>query len=268
MRFKRAKIVLLRGSVILLGLAAANGSFADINPKTIVGAWLFDEGAGNETKDQSAMALHGKATGGPKWVAGAFGKALEFDGKGSYVTIPEHENPVDAITVSAWVKSATPTWNQHGFIVEKRDAFIIHPVANEINVGWCFSNPGPWNQPMQWDSGKKGPPDGDITKWHMYTGTFDSKTGEWNLFVDAVSVSKLALNKSPLMLEKGPIHIGYDECCDFNRFGAATIDEVIILNVALGAADLKTLMNGYDAALSVKSAGKLATQWGTLKERR
>lgn len=255
-----------RIGLILIGLVLASRSFAEIDPKTAVGAWLFDEGAGKEVTDLSNMGLTGTFTGSPKWVDGKFGKALEFDGK-SYVTIPDHENPSTAITVSAWVKSPSPAWNQHGFIVEKRDAFILHPVQGGIAVAWCFCNPGCWNQPQAWDSGAKGPADGDITAWHMYTGTFDSKTGKWFLYVDGAVVSTLDLNKSAITVEKGPIHIGYDECCG-GRWGVATIDEVLIFSVALGADDLKTLVDGgYTQALAVQPKGKLASTWAGLKEK-
>ena len=102
---------------------------AEIDPDTIVGMWLFDEGKGNVATDESGNGLDGGFEGKPKWVDGKFGQALEFDGKSAYVQIPGHDNPTKAITVSAWAKSANDTWNQPGFMVEKRNAYIIHPNA-------------------------------------------------------------------------------------------------------------------------------------------
>ncbi len=78
---------------------------AAINPDTIVGVWLFDDGQGDTASDLSENELHGTLQGGPKWVDGKFGNALELDGVGAYVEVPAHENPRDAITVSIWVKS-------------------------------------------------------------------------------------------------------------------------------------------------------------------
>jgi len=107
---------------------------AEIDPDTIVGMWLFDEGKGNVATDESGNGLDGEFEGKPKWVDGKFGQALEFDGKGAYVQIPGHDNPNKAITVSAWAKSATDTWNQPGWMVEKRPAYIIHPNQGTKNV--------------------------------------------------------------------------------------------------------------------------------------
>jgi hypothetical protein len=235
---------------------------AKIDPKTIEGLYLFDEGAGNVAKDSGVKGLNGKFTGNPKWVAGKFGKALEFDGK-SYVTIPDHQNPTDALTVSAWVKSATPGWNQHGWMVEKRDAYILHPNQGGVNVAFPLCNGACWNQPFNWDTGSVGPK--DITEWHMYTGTYDSKTGDWRIYIDAKVESKLSLNKTKINVDPGPIHIGWDECCGGSRFGTATMDEVAIFNVALSEADVQSLMKGFEAALAVEPANKLTATWAGIK---
>jgi hypothetical protein len=100
------------------------------------------------------------------------------------------------------------SWDQHGWLVEKRDAFIMHPVQGTPNMGWCFSNGAPWNQPHSWDTGAVGPD--DITEWHMYTGTFDSATGEWFLYIDGKMESELDVNGDPLIEDIGPIYVGQD----------------------------------------------------------
>ncbi|MDE0401240.1 MAG: hypothetical protein OXL96_25875 [Candidatus Poribacteria bacterium] len=107
---------------------------AEIDPDTLVGLWLFDEGNGKVATDASENGLDGELVDGPKWVDGKFGDGLELDGSGAHVVIPAHDNPRDAITVSIWVKSHTDTWNQHGWMVEKRNAYIIHPNQGTKNV--------------------------------------------------------------------------------------------------------------------------------------
>lgn len=183
-------------------------SIAAIDPGTIKGLWLFDDGAGTIAKDSSGNGLDGDLIDGPVWVTGRFGGALEFDGVASYVIIPDHASPNDAITVTAWVKSATETWNQHGWIAEKRDAFIMHCNQGSTNVAFPISNGAPWNVPFAWDTGAVGPE--DITVWHMYTGTFDSATGEWKIYIDGELASELALNPAPIIEDIGPIYIGND----------------------------------------------------------
>ena len=108
---------------------------------------MFDEGSGDVASDISDNGLDGTLQGGPKWVNGKFGKALQLDGTGAFVEVPAHENPREAITVSIWVKSLADNWNQHGWMVEKRDSFVLHPNANSKNVAWALCNGACWNKP-------------------------------------------------------------------------------------------------------------------------
>ena len=193
---------------MVFGLIFTSQSIAEIDSATITGMWLFDDGKGKVAKDSSGNGLDAKLIDGPEWVDGVFGKALEFDGASAYVEIPAHENPSEAITVSIWAKSNTGVWNVHGWVFEKRDAYMLHPVEANNTMGWIVCNIACWNQPFDWTTGAVGPK--DITEWHMYTGTFDSKTGDWKLYIDGKEESTLDLNKSPIAVENGPIFIGQD----------------------------------------------------------
>ena len=240
-------------------------AFAQLELKTLTGLWLFDEGSGNLAADSSDSALDATIEGSPAWVDGVFGSGLELDGVDAYVEVPSHVNPTDAITVSLWVKSMTDTWNQHGWMVEKRNAYIIHPNANTKNVSWPICNNGCWNKPGSWRDGEVGP--NDITEWHLYTTTFDSATGEWNIYIDGISESSMTINQDPIDADDGPLYIGRDTCCD-GRFGNAVIDEVAIFNVALSAAEIQMMMDkGLSALLltPVEPEGKLSTTWADVK---
>lgn len=264
MKIRLSSIVIACISLITIGLIFTGQSFAKIDPASVTGLWLFDDGAGGAAKDSSGKGLNGAIKGTPKWVAGKFGKALEFDGKTNFVEIPAHKNPTVAITLSAWVKSLTATWNSHGWILEKRDAFIIHPNGGSNNISFCVVNGGPWNLPKTWDAGATGPK--DITVWHMYTCTFDSTTGKWNIYIDGEVASTLDLNKAKLAEDAGPIHIGWDEA-EATRFGNAVIDEVAIFNVALAKSDIQDMMkNGLGNTLTaVESTGKISSTWADIK---
>ena len=135
-KFWLVSLVFVCFSFFFAGVLFVSTTFAEIDPDTVVGVWLFDEGKGNVATDASENGLDGEFEGKPKWVEGKFGMALEFDGKSAYVQIPAHENPTEAITVSAWAKSAGDTWNQPGWIVEKRNAYIIHPNSGTKNIAW------------------------------------------------------------------------------------------------------------------------------------
>jgi hypothetical protein len=209
MKVRVTRIAVVSISLIVIGLILTGQSIAAIDPATVAGMWLFDDGAGDVAKDSSGNGLDAKLIGGPQWVNGKFGKALKFDGVAAYVEVPEHANPTVAITISAWVKSNTETCNQHGWIVEKREAYILHCNQNTKNVAFCLGNgAGGWNLPFSWDTGAVGPE--DITQWHMYTGTFDSAKGEWKIYIDGAVASTLELNKAPINADTGPLYIGQD----------------------------------------------------------
>ena len=123
-------------SVCLFGIPA----LAQVDMKSLTGLWLFDEGSGDVAADSSDSRLDAAVVGNPTWVSGMFGSGLELNGSDAYVEVPAHVNPTGAITVSLWVKSMTDNWNQHGWMVEKRDAYIIHPNADTKNVSWPICN--------------------------------------------------------------------------------------------------------------------------------
>ena len=251
--------------LFILGTSFVSTAAAAIDPDTVVGLWLFDEGNGKVASDASENGLDAEFKGNPKWVDGKFGKALEFDGKSAYVQIPDHENPSQAITVSIWAKSPSDTWNQHGWMVEKRPAYIIHPNEGTQNVAWPICNGGCWNQPGNWNDGNVGTD--DITEWHMYTTTFDSKTGEWFIYIDAEEASAMDIAKNPIDVDNGPVNIGFDDCCGGARYGAATLDEVAIFSVALEQADIEKLYNDglHFSVLEIEPADKMTTTWANVK---
>ena len=261
-KFWLVSLVLVCFSLFFIGVFLVSTTTAEIDPDTIVGMWLFDEGNGNVAGDETGNGLDGELEGKPNWVNGKFGKALELDGGGAHIVIPDHENPTKAITVSIWVKSHTDTWNQHGWMVEKRNAYIIHPNQGTKNVSWPICNGGCWNKPGGWRDGEIGPK--DITEWHMYTTTYDSKTGEWYIYIDGKEESSMDLTKNPIDLDSGPVYIGNDTCCA-GRFADATVDEVVIFDVALEQADIESMVDGMHAALGIDPADKMTITWAEMK---
>ena len=64
-------------SLIIVGFMLAQLGNAEIDPESIVGAWLFDEASGKVAKDSSDKGNDGDLVGGAKWVKGKFGNAIE-----------------------------------------------------------------------------------------------------------------------------------------------------------------------------------------------
>lgn len=81
------KSIVIRLIIVCIALVIVEGiSYAKVDPGSIVGVWLLDEGRGDVVKDLSENKNDGKIVGA-KWVDGKFGTALEFDGA-SHVEIP------------------------------------------------------------------------------------------------------------------------------------------------------------------------------------
>ncbi|MFB0551974.1 MAG: LamG domain-containing protein [Phycisphaerae bacterium] len=100
-------------SFIIVSLMFAGQSYADIDPETVLGIWLLDEGKGEITEDSSGNGNDGTLGGGPKWIDGVYGKALDFSGSSSYVDCGNAEAlNVDVFSVSFWCNiPSTQSWN-------------------------------------------------------------------------------------------------------------------------------------------------------------
>lgn len=206
MKVRVMGLVLLCVGLVFFGIT--NQGLAKLDSKTIAAMWLFDDGSGTTAIDSSGNEIDAELIDGPEWVEGKFGGGIEFNGTGAHFVTPDFVNPSDAITMSIWVKATNPTWGQHGWVMEKRDALILHNVQGGRNMGFCVANGAPWNQPHSWDTGAVGPD--DITEWHMYTGTFDGATGEWYIYIDGEEESALECNANPIVEDQGPMFIGSD----------------------------------------------------------
>jgi hypothetical protein len=82
------------------------GDIWSFRPGGLVGWWKFDEGAGTRAADASGHELHGTLVGGPAWVDGIAGKALELDGADDCVDLGNDPRfaITGPITICAWIK--------------------------------------------------------------------------------------------------------------------------------------------------------------------
>ncbi|MHC4594160.1 MAG: LamG-like jellyroll fold domain-containing protein, partial [Planctomycetota bacterium] len=102
------KLIFLTSFVLVLGLTTtvANADIVD----GLVGYWPLDEGGGTTTADASGNGSDGTLNGGPRWVEGKFGGALDFDGSDDHVNCGNSsilDFGTGDWTVSAWIKVAT-----------------------------------------------------------------------------------------------------------------------------------------------------------------
>jgi len=110
--------------LIVIGLIFTASVNARIDPKTVAGAWLLDEGDDDEiAEDISGNENHGTLQGDPEWVDdGIFGSALSFNGTTARVVIPDADSLdlQEEWTISAWV-FVNGSEGDYGHILGKRD---------------------------------------------------------------------------------------------------------------------------------------------------
>ena len=264
------KIIFVRLSlfcaiVIVMIMMLAGVSNAKVAPNTIVGLWFFDEGTGNVANDASAKGNHGTLTNGPKWVAGKFGRAVEFDGK-------------DDIVISSSPLGISGN-------AERSVAFWIKPTSSDgfqpvVSWGVAGGQEAYW---VEYNGNEGGPNtirvcgyDGDVfTKatlplgqWHHVAVVYPGKISGTELYYNGVSQEikpyagnlgdTLDTTDSTVTIGDAPIHRNINR----NPFVGA-IDEVAIFKVALTEDDVKEIMT--KGLKAVSPAGKLVTVWGTIK---
>ena len=144
----------------------AGQSYAKVNPDTILGAWLLDEGKGNITADASGNDNDGTLINAPNWVTGWSGNALEFDGATSYVDCGNAEAlNVKVFSVSFWCYiPSIQGWN--------------HIVSRGSHVGWGSPGSVNWGV-MMYDAQET-----ILFETYNNTGwtgiTANTSTGEWH----------------------------------------------------------------------------------------
>lgn len=175
-------------------------------------------------------------------VAGKYGKAINFDGVNNYIDLPDI-NPTKAITVSAWVKSATDVGYSGAWqIISKYNAYILGANIDNGKRICFFVRSGSWKSGSCYKVS-------DPQNWHHFVGTYDRLTGEKSIFVDG-EFKDSSNFLGGIDLDNGPINIGRKEDSGDNYF-KGLVDEVYIYNRALDLGEIKNLRDG----LFVDSAG-------------
>ena len=235
--------------LILMFTSQINDKF---DPKTLVGAWLFNGNA----KDASENGNDGKLVNGPTFAAGKIGQALKFSGGkdpkiGHRVNLPDlGVAPAGAATLVFWAKPEDA----------KVDDRLISALTGAAIPGFSLRFAPPkvefWGSSWQPVIEKF-----DDKKWGHYALTLDGKanvTGYYNGEKGLTTANKYSFTDN--------ISIGAPFLLKWGQHYKGLMDEVAFFNVMLTAADIKGVMNkGLNTSLAVSSAGKLATSWGGLK---
>jgi hypothetical protein len=257
-----AKLFIVCFCMVFIGLMLAGQSFAKVDLGKAVGIWTFDDGAGDIAKDSSANGNDGKLVKGPKWVAGKYGKALEFSGGGDYVDCGNAKSfdITDSITIVAWVKSSDQAFAHQDF-VGKPSAYILGHMDPPGPTVRCYINNGGW---VGADYSK--PFASYVDTWVYFAFTYD--LAKLRIFVDG-AVDKEVPCAGKISVNANQVVIAHSsESQGFAAFFKGVIDEVAIFNLALSDADIKELMNmSLTGKLAVSPSSKLATAWAMVKSK-
>lgn len=253
------KRIFTLGLITIVSLLMSYSSYAFRG--SIVAAWTFEEGEGKTVKDVSGNGNNGEIIGGAKWSSGKMGKALDFDGSSGYVLIP-FSNSMEVInkgnfTFAAWFKSdAVPTENKEVFQQGDKNGTgrtWLYIGANTGEIQTYLGNAASL-------SGVKVEPD----KWYHTAMVITEGGGTDTIQFYINGEPSGAPSQKGLEDSQGDYFIGCHK--NITNFWDGIIDEVALIKKALSQAEIKTLMNdGIQNLLSVEPTGKLAVNWGWMK---
>ncbi|MCF7973123.1 MAG: discoidin domain-containing protein [Phycisphaerae bacterium] len=218
--------------IACLGLAMSTAT-ADIT-EGLVGYWTFDEGGGTIAFDSSGNGNDGTLQGDPQWVTGVLGGALEFDGTGDYVEVPDNESlhQWETFTLSAWI-----------YQLESRSSRILDKAtAGTSNGPHMDTHPGTTLRSCSGNTCDSTAAQYTLEEWHHVAVTFDQ--GDKKLYIDG-SLEGSASTSSPLAGNTIPFRIGGDS--NGQNLFHGIIDEAAFFSRALTEDEIITAMNGLGA---------------------
>jgi hypothetical protein len=250
---------LLVSVVILLvvGWLLAVPSAAKLDPKTVVGMWLFEEGQDKVAKDVSGNQNDGELMGAPKAVDGQFGKALEFNGTSDYVDLPPlPEQTNQPLSFTAWIKWGGSTATTRG----------VWGYTNAATINCHFEIQAAGMRLRLGDMNKTGMTSPPVNQWACVGFTYDGDTARY--YLNGTEVSSFAGKTGAICGAESALGhmVGVS---DTGRHFDGLIDEAALFNQALTDGDIKAIMNDGLAKTTGLTAvfptGQLATIWASIK---
>jgi len=200
----------------------------------LVGHWRLDESGGTVAADDSGNGNDGTLQGGPQWVAGQVGGALEFDGVDDYVDCGN--DPIfditEQITLAVWVNASDMLNGQHNPWLGKGDNTyaIKHQSNNNLEF---FVYDGAWHS-TQYAT--------DLAslngEWHHMAGTFDG--AELKFYLDGEEAATLTF-AGTIGTAAHSVTLGNNSQAS-GRFFDGMLDDARIYNEALPAEEIQALM--------------------------
>jgi hypothetical protein len=221
---------------LVISLLVLSPGRTQVNPESIAGIWLLDEGSGTVARDSSGHGYHADLKQNPTWAKGKFGHGLEFQGT-NYLEVRNSSQTLAfggaaPFTIAAWVRN-----QGGGTILGKFNGGIIGAYILQVGGGGTVSfhrEVAPWAF-----SGTKTLPTDDFA--HV-AATYDG--AEMKIYVNGQLDGKQERGAHNTDAAT-PVLIGARLTSGApSQFFRGALDEVALFNVALTEEQIKTVMQG------------------------
>ncbi|MFH1614652.1 MAG: LamG-like jellyroll fold domain-containing protein [Planctomycetota bacterium] len=206
-------------------------------PSGLIAYWKFEEGNGNIAHD-SAGNNNGQIYGAT-WTTGKIGRALSFDGKDSYVMIPDSDVfdfGMGDLSISLWFKTSNSK-DQFMINFHTKRAICLEMYMDSAYCLGTYIDAGSDMIRLPF----KGQKIND-EKWHHAAITLiNGTTNGYKLFLDGIMVGSLTCSArlsdwTQLVIGGNPISADWNK-----KFFNGLIDDVQIYNRALSAQEVQQL---------------------------
>jgi regulation of enolase protein 1 (concanavalin A-like superfamily) len=217
----------------------------------LVGWWKLDEGVGTRAVDWSGYNRHGTIYGGPIWVDGYDGGALEFDGINNYVDLPVDSliPSLTSCTITTWVDFANTggSWqrifgfyNPNGFT----SYMTLTPRSGDTGpmtfaIVTDFASPYPGNETNQLIA-----PSTLASGWHHVAIVIDGESDPhpMQLYLDGTVVAEDITETLPADLNDITSNILGGIIHGIDAYLTGLLDDFRIYDVALTQEEIKNVM--------------------------
>ena len=233
----------MQTTTLQISVAEANG---------LVARYTFD-GTANAT----AGTAHGTASGTTAYVAGKYGQAIGLDGTTGFVTLPYGVTSYPEVTYAAWVNwGGGNAWQRiFDFGNGTADNLFLTPRSGS-NVLTFSINSGGVTQNLATSAQLA------IGQWVHVAVTLGAGTGR--LYVNGALAATAAMTLKPTDFEPANNYLGKSQWPD--PFYNGRIDEFLIFNRALNAAEVAGLATGRAPAFTSDPVAKPAGAVGQIYE--
>ncbi|MDX8045305.1 immunoglobulin-like domain-containing protein [Gracilibacillus sp. S3-1-1] len=199
----------------------------------IVASYHFDEKEGNQALDHSGNSDVAILHGGASWTEGRRGNAVNLDGEGSYVELPQGiVSDLDEVTIATWVKlEAERTWSRVFDFGHDTDINMFLTLNSDNgDTRFAIKNGGEEQRVI------KDPPQVQVDKWMHYAVTLsNNKTSLYINGQEVASSDDVTLKPSNLG-DTTKNFIGKSQWSD--PYLAGQIDDFYIFDRALSAEEV------------------------------